>query len=370
MASCWMWGATLSSVEWRVSPSDDRVGGRPSDCPGVPCYMDVTTFSATVLSSKRACYYHLPHRSLFIPTCPRRPRPTDRPRCPHHLSPRHRLLPAAVSPFPRASITPSPPLLSPIFHTMARALVSPSPGDSDKPTNPSFVPPPVQRLSRSFSGFAVPSDRASTLPSRTTTSPLPGPNRAPAADSLYSQSSSSRPSNIFPRLHRLEIADDTTSNQKKTPLLDLRLSSASFLNAVATDTESEKPLYAVETVGSSTTVWRSDPWDCSAKIADIRWPKDLPLKGKGRDHSQGAKVQMDGPHWRETTTLLKPSGLGRCVIYYYVYSCTALDRCLLYQLTQVPSTVSSPCAQVEASREHIRGMCLLAGTTRGLTSLP
>ena len=103
------------------------------------------------------------------------------------------------------------------------------------------------------------------------------------------------------------------SNQKKPPLLELMLSSSSFLDAVATDTDSEKSLYAVETVGSSTTIWRSDPWDGSAKIADIRWPKDLPLKGKSRDHAQGAMVQMDDLRWRETTSLLKYSGLGRCV---------------------------------------------------------
>ncbi|KAG8213676.1 hypothetical protein J3R82DRAFT_10373 [Butyriboletus roseoflavus] len=208
---------------------------------------------------------------------------------------------------------------------MARPLATPSPGDVVS----SFVPPPVQRLSRSFLGFAVPphhspSDRTSSLPSQSTPPPLPGPNRAPIPDSLYSQSSSSKPSNIFPRLHRLEIADDTTTNQTRTPLLDLKLSSSSFLDAVATDIDSDKPLYAVETVGSSTTIWRSDPWDCSAKIADIRWPKDLPLKGKGRDHTQGATVQMDGPHWRETTSLLKSRGLGSSRKFHIPYHPHAL----------------------------------------------
>lgn len=224
---------------------------------------------------------------------------------------------------------------------MSRALVSPSPGDSEKPSNSSFVPPPIQRLSRSFIGFAVPpanshspSDCALSLPSQITSSPLPGPNRAPTVtESQNSQPSSSKPSNIFPRLHRLDIADDVTNSKKKPPLLDIKLSSACFLDAVATDTGLDKALYAVETVGSSTTVWRSDPWDGSAKIADIRWPKDLPLKGKSRDHTQGATIQMDGLRWRETTSLLKCSGLGRCVISYYAYPCIALDRCLLYQLS-------------------------------------
>ncbi|KAH0827497.1 hypothetical protein J3R83DRAFT_4209 [Lanmaoa asiatica] len=201
---------------------------------------------------------------------------------------------------------------------MSRAVASPAPADLEKPTNSFFVPPPIRRLSRSFTGFVVapsnsrsPSDRASNLPSQTNSTPLPGPNRAPSTtESPHSCPSTSRPSNIFPRLHRLEIADDMANNQKKPPLLDLKLSSTSFLDAVATGTDSDKPLYAVETVGSSTTVWRSDPWDGSAKIADICWPKDLPLKGKGKDHTQGATVQMAGFRWRETTSLLKSSGLG------------------------------------------------------------
>lgn len=101
---------------------------------------------------------------------------------------------------------------------------------------------------------------------------------------------------------------------KKRSLLDLQLSSTSFLEAIATDTGSDKPLYAVETVGSFTTVWRSDPWDGTAKIADIRWPKELPLKGKGKDNAQTATILMDGLRWRETSSLLKHSGLGRWVI--------------------------------------------------------
>lgn len=253
---------------------------------------------------------------------------------------------------------------------MSRALVSPPPGDPEKPAGSFFVPPPVQRLSRSFAGFTVspskpqsPSDRASNLPSQPSPSPLPGPNRAPgAADSSYPPSSC-KPSNIFPRLHRLEIADDMAGNQEKPPLLDLRLSSTSFLDAVAMDTE-DKPLYAVETVGSSTTVWRSDPWDRSAKIADICWPKDLPLKGKSRDPTQVATIQMDDPRWRETTSLLKYSGLGRWGIRRYPYSCTALDPSFLCQLTQVPHTASSTRSQVEARRKCIPGMCPQVGARR------
>lgn len=221
---------------------------------------------------------------------------------------------------------------------MFRAPVSPPPGDPERPASSSFVPPPIQRLSRSLPGMPVqshsPSDHSSVIPLQPTSSPLPGPNRAHSViDSAHPQPSSSRPSNIFPRLHRLEIGDDMAGNQKKPPLLELKLSSSSFLDAVVMDTDSDKPLYAVETVGSSTTIWRSDPWDGSAKIADIRWPKDLPLKGKGRDHTQGAMIQMDDLRWRETTSLLKCSGLGRCV--------TAILRIPPQVFTPVTSCTSS-----------------------------
>ncbi|KAG1790522.1 uncharacterized protein HD556DRAFT_1390806 [Suillus plorans] len=168
---------------------------------------------------------------------------------------------------------------------MHRALMSLSIGDSDKPSFSPFVPPPVQRLS-------LPPTSKSTSPS----SPIPGP-------------STSNPSAIFPYLHRLEIRDDMASRRQQRPLLVLKLSSPSFLDSVATDLVAETPLYSVETVGSSTTIWRSDPWDASVKIADICWPKDLPLKGKGRD-THGAIIQMSEPRWRDTDSYLKYGNLG------------------------------------------------------------
>ncbi|KAG6336635.1 hypothetical protein ID866_2474 [Astraeus odoratus] len=97
---------------------------------------------------------------------------------------------------------------------------------------------------------------------------------------------------------------------KKQPLLLLKLSSPSFLDAVATDDKSQKPLYSVETVGSSTTIWRSDPWNGPAKIADIHWPKDLPVKGKCKDNTHGGRVQMNGSAWKDTTSFLKYGSLG------------------------------------------------------------
>lgn len=187
--------------------------------------------------------------------------------------------------------------------------------DSDR-----IVPPPVQRLSLppvtksiSASESILPSLSSSQASWGTFTgackalvSSHPGPSTA----------SSSKPSNIFPYLPRLEIGDAMTARNRKPPLLLLNLSSPSFLDAIATDASTEKPLYSVETVGSSTTIWRPDPWDGPAKIADIRWPKDLPLKGKHKASTHGARVQMNGSTWKDTTSFLKYGSLGSSRKFY------------------------------------------------------
>jgi hypothetical protein len=119
------------------------------------------------------------------------------------------------------------------------------------------------------------------------------------------------------------------------PLLHLNLSSQSFLDALAMDVASEKPLYSVETVGSSTTIWRSDPWDGSAKIADIRWPKELPLKGKARDNTNSTMVQMNGSRWKETTSFLKHGSLKWCVILSCIPKSTDVDLPCCAQFAKV-----------------------------------
>ncbi|KAG1816154.1 uncharacterized protein BJ212DRAFT_214253 [Suillus subaureus] len=180
---------------------------------------------------------------------------------------------------------------------MHRALMSLSIGDPDKPSFSPFVPPPIQRLSLPPTASPSSSSNPVTSPkNKHPPRPIPGP-------------STSNPSAIFPYLHRLEIRDDMGSRRQQRPLLVLKLSSPSFLDSVATDLVAETPLYSVETVGSSTTIWRSDPWDASVKIADICWPKDLPLKGKGRD-THGAIIQMGEPRWKDTDSYLKYGSLG------------------------------------------------------------
>jgi hypothetical protein len=37
---------------------------------------------------------------------------------------------------------------------------------------------------------------------------------------------------------------------------------------------------------------RYDPWEGDAKIADIRWPNTVPIKGKGKEDMQGVVVQI------------------------------------------------------------------------------
>lgn len=184
---------------------------------------------------------------------------------------------------------------------MHRALMSLSIGDPDKPSFSPFVPPPIQRLS-------LPPTTKSTSPSSSSSNPVTSP-KSKQSPRPTPGPSTCNPSAIFPYLHRLEIRDDMGSRRQQRPLLVLKLSSPSFLDSVATDLVAETPLYSVETVGSSTTIWRSDPWDASVKIADICWPKDLPLKGKGRD-THGAIIQMGDPRWKDTDSYLKYGGLG------------------------------------------------------------
>ena len=204
---------------------------------------------------------------------------------------------------------------------MHRALMSLSIGDSDKPTFSPFVPPPIRRLSiplsvsaspsKPFLSSLPPSSKSPASKSPSTTATLLGSKKAQV--STTPGPSNSNPSAIFPYLHRLEICDDMAYRSQPRPLLVLKLSSPSFLDSVATDVVAETPLYSVETVGSSTTIWRSDPWDAPAKIADICWPKDIPLKGKGRD-THGAVLQMGDTRWKDTNAYLKWCSLGRYVV--------------------------------------------------------
>ncbi|KAG6886882.1 hypothetical protein C0992_001789 [Termitomyces sp. T32_za158] len=95
---------------------------------------------------------------------------------------------------------------------------------------------------------------------------------------------------------------------QKTPLLTLKLSSPSFLDATVTDDNvTEQPLYTVTTVGPITTIKRADPWDGDTITAEIRWSRIVPQKAKNSD---GVFVQMRGSRWERIETFLR-RGSGR-----------------------------------------------------------
>ena len=219
----------------------------------------------------------------------------------------------------------------------------------------SYVPRPIQRLSLPAVARSASASDSVPCSSQASWGTLTGAYRALVTSHPGpSTPSSSKPSNIFPYLPRLEIGDAMFARNRKPPLLLLNLSSPSFLNAIVTDASAEKTLYSVETVGSSTTVWRSDPWDDPAKVADIRWPKDLPLKGKAKANTYGARVQMNGSTWKDTSSFLKYGSLGRSVRFLLL---TIHPDPFYRQLSEILHPLSPPCTQVEARRKHLSGTC-------------
>ncbi|KAG6818906.1 hypothetical protein H0H93_000399 [Arthromyces matolae] len=93
-------------------------------------------------------------------------------------------------------------------------------------------------------------------------------------------------------------------NTNKTPILSLKLSSASFLDTTVTDdVNTERPLYTIKTFGPTTTIKRADSWDGDTTVAEIRWSKTLPSKGK--NDSDGVTIQLRGMSWKGSETFLK-----------------------------------------------------------------
>jgi hypothetical protein len=109
----------------------------------------------------------------------------------------------------------------------------------------------------------------------------------------------------FPSLRRSE-AECSLHTTHKTPLLTLKLSSHSFLDCTLND-ESSSPFYTVRTIDSTTTILRADPWDASIRTADIKWPKIVPAKTKGKNSPDGVLVQLAGSRWKGGDSFLKQS---------------------------------------------------------------
>jgi hypothetical protein len=117
---------------------------------------------------------------------------------------------------------------------------------------------------------------------------------------------------ILPYLRRLDIRDDIPSRLPKNPLLTLKLSTPSFLDSNVHDSLSDHPLYAIKTGTSSTTVLRYDPWEGPTNVADIRWPRQTPVKGKGKGKGDmhGVIIEMSGCRMKTADHFLKHTTLS------------------------------------------------------------
>jgi hypothetical protein len=118
---------------------------------------------------------------------------------------------------------------------------------------------------------------------------------------------------VVPKLRRLDISDDMSTNPKP-PLLTLKLSSPSFLDSVVNDDFADEPLYVIKTLGPSTSIERADPsheGNARTTTADIKWPKTVPTSSKGI--SDGILIQLRGARWKGGETLLRRGALPRCV---------------------------------------------------------
>jgi len=143
---------------------------------------------------------------------------------------------------------------------------------------------------------------------------------APALVSSASSVASSPRMSILPsvRLPSLRRQDSTgPPAHDKQPLLTLTLSSPSFLDSSVKDIYSAEPLYQITTVGTSTTVSRKDPVQPSVIAASIKWPRQIPLKTKGKEYSDGVLVQMKGARWSGGETVLKPAASQKCVLFIF-----------------------------------------------------
>ncbi|KAI0786617.1 hypothetical protein C8Q75DRAFT_259652 [Abortiporus biennis] len=143
-------------------------------------------------------------------------------------------------------------------------------------------------------------------------------------DCERSQSPSSRPSSsssVFPSLRRLDTSSTspkpssstaggtaqsstatTSSSKHPPPLLSLRLSGPSFLDVVIKDRENKEPLYIIETVRDSTSIYRLNAETEEAyKAATVTWPNSI----TSTRNKSGRTVQIEGGRWRDTEEFLK-----------------------------------------------------------------
>ncbi|KIY50392.1 hypothetical protein FISHEDRAFT_71994 [Fistulina hepatica ATCC 64428] len=105
-------------------------------------------------------------------------------------------------------------------------------------------------------------------------------------------------------------APDALPIPKRPPLLTLRLSSPSFLDAVVHDTRTGRPVYTIETMDTLTTITRSDPLQGPLSTAEIRWTRPS-VSAKGKAKEGAVRVQMqDLPEQRADAFLQTHSRLS------------------------------------------------------------
>ncbi|KDR67561.1 hypothetical protein GALMADRAFT_1080978 [Galerina marginata CBS 339.88] len=109
------------------------------------------------------------------------------------------------------------------------------------------------------------------------------------------------PSVKLPSLRRQDPNEPPSNN--KSPLLTLHFTSRSFLDSSVEDSETKELLYHFKTVGTSTTISRTDPKDLFVKMASIKWPRSLPTK-TGKDYTDGILIQMKNARWYGGETML------------------------------------------------------------------
>jgi hypothetical protein len=64
----------------------------------------------------------------------------------------------------------------------------------------------------------------------------------------------------------------------------------------------------------TTTIVRADPWEANIKTADIRWPKIMPAKSKGKNPPDGVLVRLKGSRWKGGDSFLQHSASKKYVV--------------------------------------------------------
>ncbi|KAK7692364.1 hypothetical protein QCA50_003989 [Cerrena zonata] len=121
-----------------------------------------------------------------------------------------------------------------------------------------------------------------------------------SSSSSKTPSSSSRPSSV-------PQSAVTSRGDRPAPLVSLKLTAPSFLDVVVRDRESKQPVYIIETVRDSTSIYRLNPEaDEAIKVSTVQWPNSI-TRSKFKS---GRSVLMANDRWREAEELLKLGPLG------------------------------------------------------------